>query len=213
MTQTAMEKRKIGETRYLQEFRAADGENGEMYLEGYAIVFDSSATHKMTNYTFTETIQRGALDNCDMSDVPLRYNHRDSFLVLARTRNRSLELMVDDRGLKIRAKLIDTSTNRDIYQSVKEGLIDKMSFAFTVAPEGDSWTYGDNSANRTVTNINKLYDVSLVDVPFYDSTSIYARTLELLESNRPEDTGLESLEIRKRRSLAILKLTGGYENE
>lgn len=147
-------KKKIGETRFLQEFRAA-GVNDEMILEGYAVIYDVPATHECGNgYQFTETIQRGALDNCDMSDVPLKYNHNDGHMILARTRNGSLELIRDDRGLKIKATLIDTTSNRDIYKAVESGLLDKMSFSFTVAEHGDVWSYGDNSTSRTVTNSN-----------------------------------------------------------
>ncbi len=197
-------RKKIGETRFLQEFRAV-GENDVMVLEGYAVIYDVPATHDCGNgYRFTEVIQRGALDNCDMSDVPLKYNHNNNTLILARTRNGSLELVKDDRGLKIKATLIDTTSNRDLYKSVQAGLIDKMSFSFTVAEHGDVWSYGDDSTSRTVININKLYDVSLVDVPFYDATSVYARTLELLESSRPGE--LESIEFRKRQKISILKL-------
>lgn len=56
-----------------------------------------------------------------------------------------------------------------------------MSFAFTVAEKGDNWSYGEKETLREVTNINKLYDVSVVDTPFYDTTSVYARSFELLE--------------------------------
>ena len=148
----------------------AEENNNDMIVEGYAVVFDSPATHG-----FTEIIKREAFDKCNMKDVPLKYNHDDSHLILARTRNGSLELSVDDKGLKIRAKLIDTSTNVDIYKSLKAGLLDKMSFAFTVADGGDS--YDSNTRTRIITGIDRLYDVSVVDTPFYDKTEIYARSI------------------------------------
>ena len=68
----------------------------------------------------TETVERNAFDGCDMTDVCMKYNHEDNYLLLARTRNKSLLLEVDDKGLKIKAKLIDTSSNRDIYKSIKQ---------------------------------------------------------------------------------------------
>ena len=137
-----------------------------MIIEGYAITFNSPATHG-----YTEIISDRALDNTDMSDVPLKYNHEDSHLIMARTRNKSLELKKDEKGLLIKAELIDTQSNKDIYKSIKAGLIDKMSFAFTV--RGDEYDYDTDT--RTITDIDKLYDVSVVDMPFYDSTSVYAR--------------------------------------
>lgn len=184
----------------LVEFRAVENDEGKMLIEGYAIVYDQPATHQYGNRKFTEVIRKGALDKTDMKDVPLRYNHNDTCLIMARTRNKSLQLIKDDTGLKIRAELLDTQSNRDIYKSIQEGLIDKMSFAFTVADGGDTWTFKDEETIREVNNIDKLYDVSVVDTPFYDSTSIYARSLELLDSEKRRlDSLNEQLKLRKRK--------------
>lgn len=148
---------------------------GEMIVEGYAVVFDSPATHG-----FTEIITKSSLDDCDMSDVPMKYNHEDSFLLLARTKNNSLSLEVDDKGLKIIAHLIDTSSNIDIYKSLKAGLLDKMSFAFTVADE----IWDEKTMTRTITKIDKLYDVSIVDLPFYDTTEVFARKFDFNKTKK-----------------------------
>ena len=172
--------------RRLIEIRAVKNEDDEnkMTIEGYAIVFEQPATHSHRSYKFTETIKKGALDKTDMKDVPLRYNHNDNVMIMARTRNKSLRLIKDDKGLKIEADLLDTQSNRDLYKGIQEGLIDKMSFAFTVSEGGDSWTFKDDETIREVKNIEKLYDVSVVDSPFYDGTSVYSRSLELLESEK-----------------------------
>lgn len=154
------------ETRLLEVELRTPEEDNKMIIEGYAITFNSPATHG-----YTEIISDRALDNTDMTDVPLKYNHEDSHLIMARTRNKSLELKKDEKGLLIKAELIDTQSNKDIYKSIKAGLIDKMSFAFTV--RGDEYDYDTDT--RTITDIDKLYDVSVVDMPFYDSTSVYAR--------------------------------------
>ncbi len=137
-----------------------------------------------------------------MKDVPLRYNHNDTWCIMARTRNNSLQLIKDDKGLKIRAELIDTQSNRDIYKSIQEELIDKMSFAFTVADKGDVWSYGELETIREVNNIKKLYDVSVVDTPFYDTTSVYARSFELLENNLKQ---LDSFDLQKRKLEILYK--------
>lgn len=188
-----------GEQRMV-EFRTVDNQEGKMLIEGYAIIYEKPATHTYGKYKFTEVIKRGALDFTDMLDVPMRYNHNDTFCIMARTRNNSLQLIKDDIGLKITAELINTQSNRDIYKSIQEGLIDKMSFAFDVNVNGDIWEHKENETIRTVTNIKKLYDVSVVDTPFYDSTSIYARSIELLESNLMQKK-LASFEFRKRKLL------------
>jgi HK97 family phage prohead protease len=179
--------------RRLVEFKAIQNDENKMLIEGYAIVYDSPATHQSGNYKFTETIKRGSLDFTDMKDVPLRYNHNDDVMIMARTRNNSLQLIKDDKGLLIKAELIDTQSNRDIYKCIREGLVDKMSFAFTVEDKGDTWTYGDKETVREVSKIKKLYDVSVVDTPFYDDTSIFARSLELMDINKEQ---LDSLEQR-----------------
>jgi HK97 family phage prohead protease len=185
-------------TEILKEIRVAelravtDPGSDKMIIEGYAVVFETPATH----YGFTEIIDRNAFVGADMKDVPLRYNHNDTWLIIARTRNNSLQLIVDDKGLFIRAELIDTQTNRDIYKSIQAGLIDKMSFAFTTAK--DEWNYDTNT--RRVLQIDKLFDVSVVDTAFYDTTSIYARALDELES------GKEALESEKTRQLEVEKL-------
>lgn len=176
----------------LTEVRAL--ENEDMIIEGYAVVFDSPATH----YGYTEVVDRNAFNGCDMKDVCMKYNHEDNFLILARTRNQSLQLSIDDRGLKIRANLIDTTQNKDIYKMVKSGLLDKMSFAFTV----DKEEYDYDTDTRKILHIDKLYDVSVVDVPFYESTEIYARSKEdYLKEKKKKDLEFEKEKIKLMLSL------------
>lgn len=171
----------------LIELRALDEE--KMVVEGYAAVFDNPATH----YDYTEIVDRNAFNGCDMSDVCFKYNHQDNFLILARTRNNSLQLIVDDKGLRIRAELIDTTNNRDVYKMIKAGLLDKMSIAFTV----DKEEYDYETNTRRILHIDKLYDVSVVDVPFYDSTEIYARSKEdYLKEKKKKDLELEKEKIK-----------------
>ena len=146
------------------QFRAEKTEDEKMEIKGYAAVFDSPET-----YDYTEVIAPTAFDEADMSDVALRYNHNDSFMVLARTRNKSLQLNVDEKGLFMNATLQDDITeHRDIFNAIKSELIDKQSFAFTV--EEDEYDYDTDT--RTITRIGKLFDVSVVDQPFYNSTDV-----------------------------------------
>ena len=145
------------------QFRAEDNED-KMEIKGYAVVFNSPET-----YGYTEVISEKALDNADMTDVVLRYNHNDTFMVLARTRNKSLNLNVDEKGLFMDATLQnDITEHRNIYNAIKSGLIDKQSFAFTI----DEDEYDYDTDTRTITKIGKLYDVSVVDQPFYNATDV-----------------------------------------
>ena len=95
-----------------------------MIVEGYAVVYDSPQTYQFGDETYTETIVRGACDGADTRRTVMRYNHEDSVFALARTKNGSLQMMSDERGLKIRAELIDTQSNRDVYKMIRSGLID-----------------------------------------------------------------------------------------
>lgn len=173
-----------------------DHEEEKMIVEGYAVVFDSPATHG-----FTEVIDKDAFNGCNMKDVCLKYNHDNSHLILARTRNGSLQLTVDDKGLFIHAELIDTTSNRDVYKMIQAGLLDKMSFAFTV--EEEKWDLATDT--RTILRIDCLYDVSVVDTPFYDTTSIYARALSTLDSEKKKLDSLKEQRklLRKRKALEI----------
>ena len=189
----------VKETR-ISEIRTSEEDN-VMLIEGYAVKFNEEALIGTEEHGFKEIIVPTALDEANMKDVPLKYNHQDNFLVLARTRNKSLELEIDEVGLKIKAKLIDTQTNRDIYKMVQNGLLEKMSFAFTVKEQ--TWDRSGEIPYRTILKIDRLYDVSIVDVPAYEGTSVYARSLELLDS---ETKALENERIEKQKQIIRKKI-------
>lgn len=154
-----------------------EGEAEEMVLEGYPIVFEQETLIGSEDYGYYEVIDRNAFNNCDMNDVCCRYNHLDGFLILARTRNKSLELTRDEHGIYMKATLIPTSTNKDIYLMAKSGLLSQGSFAFTVRGE-ECNNMKNGKYVRRITDISKLFDCSIVDTPAYQGTEIYARSLE-----------------------------------
>ena len=183
------------------QFRAEDNQD-KMEIKGYAAVFNSPET-----YDYTEVIAPTAFDDADMSDVVLRYNHNDNFMVLARTRNKSLNLEVDEKGLKIDATLQDDITeHRDIFNAIKSGLIDKQSFAFVV----DEDNYDYDTDTRTITKIGKVFDVSVVDQPFYNDTDVSvarSESNEFLEKRKElrEQHEKELEEQKKQEELRIAK--------
>lgn len=184
------------------QFRAEETEDNKMEVKGYAAVFNSPET-----YSYTEVISDKAFDEADMSDVVLRYNHNDSFMVLARTRNKSLDLSVDEKGLFMDARLQDDITeHRNIFNAIKSGLIDKQSFAFTI----DEDEYDYDTDTRTITKIGKVFDVSVVDQPFYNATDVsIARSqndefLERREQLRKEHEDKLRLEEKKKELLEKL---------
>ena len=180
----------------LSEVRTLE-ENEKMVVEGYAVVFESTTDLGWCK----EVLDRNAFSNCNMQDCVLKYNHNDNCLILARTRNNSLQLVVDDKGLKIRAELIDTQNNKDIYKMIQAGLLDKMSFAFTTSKE--EWDYETDT--RRILEIDRLFDVSVVDIPAYDTTEIYARNKEQYEEEK-EKYEANKLELEKEKLKLLLSL-------
>ena len=149
-----------------------DEEKQNMVVQGRAVVYDSpTMLYEWDGVQYFEVIARGALDGADLTDVPFKYNHSDAVMVMARTRNGTLELKPDDQGLSIRAVLADTTAGRDLYALITRGDIDKMSFAFTV--EDDD--YDRATHTRTIKKFKRIWDVSAVEAPAYSDTSISAR--------------------------------------
>ena len=208
----------------LVEARAA-AEDEKLILEGYAVIFGSETAigDPENGRGFYESIDRHAFDEADMSDVCCKYNHNDSMTILARTRNKSLSLELDDRGLKVHIEMQgNVQAHRDAYNMVQSGLLDKMSFAFSLPYDADWNCLGhrvemiNGVKHRTITNIERLYDVSVVDVPAYGDTSVYARSLELVDTDlsveavdtAATDADAELREMLRLRNANRLKLEG-----
>ena len=173
------------------EIRMMDDPN-QMIVEGYALTFDQpTVLFEMDGIQYKEMIGRGSLTNTDLTDVIFNYDH--SGKVMARTRNNTLELTVDDRGLKIRARLDGTKEGQALYEEIKGGYVDRMSFAFMASSE----EYNKETRTRTITGIKKIYDVAAVSIPAYESTSISARSFFLAEAEK-EQKALDSAELRKK---------------
>jgi HK97 family phage prohead protease len=181
------------------QIRAAE-ENQELYVEGYAATFnDPTVLWEYDGVQYKEQIDDRAFEEADMSDVIFNYNH--SGKVMARTRNKTLQLSTDSSGLYIRARLDGTKEGRNIYEEIQGGYLDRMSFQFTVSESA----YDSENRMRTVRKVKKLYDVSAVDIPAYDTTSIYARSLSDLV--RAEKEKLDNLnELRKKKIILLSQL-------
>src|SRR5690554_3647485 len=160
-------------------------DDGKMIVEGLAVVFDQpTVLFKLDDGTeIKEVIERGALDNTDVSDCFFKYNHSNHTMGMARVKNGTLQLEIRDEGLFIRAELADTTAGRDLYELVKRGDIDKMSFAFDIEEE----EFDQEQYMFRVKKISKLWDVAAVNVPAYDGTKIYARRLEDVEAFRAKE--------------------------
>ncbi len=164
--------------RAVMEVRALPGEDEARVVEGYATTFNQpyELWRDGPDYIFLEQVDRGAFDKTDMSDVIMQYDHEGR--VFARTNNGTLELRTDDHGLHIRADLSGTEIGRQLYEEIKGGYTDKMSFGFTVDSDERLITEeaGVVTILRTIKSIGKLYDVSAVSLPANNATEISARS-------------------------------------
>ena len=158
--------------------RAAEDNGESMIVEAYATTFNQPyLLFDGRYYKVWEQIAPTAFDECDMSDVIMQYDHAGR--VFARNKNGTLTLAVDAVGLKMTASLGGTDIGRQLYQEIKGGYTDKMSFGFVVAEDQRVSTVDHENdvetITRTITKIKKLYDVSAVSIPANDMTSISAR--------------------------------------
>jgi HK97 family phage prohead protease len=182
------------EYRSFAEFRLAESDEGGSWVEGYAAVFESpTVLYEFDGVQYKETIERSAFEASDMRDVILNYNHEGK--VVARTRNKTLQLAVDDRGLFVRARLDGTEEGRRMFEEIQGGYLDKMSFAFSIAEE----EFDKQSRTRSIKKIQRLYDVSVVSLPAYDDTSISARSFfsAVAEEERKALESAAMLELEK----------------
>ena len=186
-----------------------DGTDDDEYVvEGYAttfnekyLLFEYKSNWDKKIYRFFEVVDSKAFNSCDMGDVIMQYNHEGR--VYARTRNKTLDITPDEHGLKVRANLSGTELGKQLFEEIKGGYTDKMSFGFTIEEEKrDSHEEDDVvTITRTITKIGKLYDVSAVSIPANDATEISARSfqegfIKELESERTKVEKREALRLR-----------------
>lgn len=184
------------EYRALKDFSLVPrDENSEEYrVTGTAVVFNTpTVLAEYDGVKYCEIIDRHAFDECDMSDVIFNYNHGGK--VVARLRNKTLALSITESGLDMAADLSGTVAGRELYEEIGGGYVDKMSFSFTVRES----SYDTVTHTRTITKVKKLYDVSAVDNPAYNETSISARGFFEEEHSRE----LEALEQARRRKRLV----------
>lgn len=167
--------------------------DSEFYVEGYATTFDRPyELYEFDGIKYFEVIDRNALIGADLSDVIMQYDHEGK--VLARQSNKTLGIEANDNGLFIYADLSKSRAAQDLYEEIKNGLVTKMSWAFTVAED----SYNKDTRTRTISKIKKVYDVSAVSIPANGNTDISARSYfdGLIEAERRESLERQKQKIR-----------------
>ena len=196
------EYRVLGSVR-AQDLSEKQKEDNQMLVEGYALKFGTESERMYTFsredgvVEFTETIDRGALAEADMEDVRYLFNH-DSSAILGRTTNGTLELEVDEVGLRYKAKLPNTTVARDVYENIRVGNISQCSFGFTISDGFDEVTKReDGTWGRVLRKIDSLFDVSAVTYPAYKDTDV-SSAQRSIEKQISKDELEERQELLKR---------------
>jgi uncharacterized protein len=164
-----IERRYVTATISLRSAPAGSPSPGILY--GYAAKYNSWSNDLGG---FKEQIKLGAFDRAlrEKQDIRFLMNH-DPNVVLGRWKSGTLGLKTDSTGLYFTCELPDTQAGRDLHTLVARGDVSQCSFAFKVAPSGDSW---DRSrTQRTLIDVD-LFDVSAVTYPAYEDTNISARS-------------------------------------
>ena len=188
------------------EMEVRTEDDGRMIAEGYATTFNQPyELYRTGDMIVNEQVDPEAFAECDMSDVIMQYDHAGR--VFARVKNGTLRLEPDAHGLRVWADLGGTEIGRQLFEEIKGGYTDKMSFGFTVKSdrkERSKDAEGRTSVLRTITRIGKLFDVSAVSLPANDATEISSRNIgdgliaEAMEEIRAEEERQRRIgEIRK----------------
>lgn len=180
-------------------------------VTGYASTFDEPyKLYSGEGFELWETVDRTAFDETDMSDVIMQFDHAGR--VFARTRNNTLTVRPDEKGLYIEADLGGTELGRGLYEEIAGGYTDRMSFGFTVKEDRQDKEKNDDGIwiyTRHITSVGKLFDVSAVSIPANGATSITADAvtrsigdltdgvIEKIQAERLEEEKREALEKRR----------------
>ncbi|MDE1424944.1 HK97 family phage prohead protease [Bacillus licheniformis] len=150
--------------------KAHTEEDGPKVISGYALKF-GTRSHNLGG--FIEMIDKRALDQTDMSDVRALIDH-DPSKILGRVSAGTLKLDVDDVGLRFDITLPNTQYANDLYENIRLGNISNCSFGFLLGKGGDSFTRDQETGLplRSLRNISKLMDVSVVTYPAYEDTDV-----------------------------------------
>ncbi len=175
-------------------------DTGDHIVEGYASTFERYCIWEYEGKKYYEEIDRHAFDEADMSDVVFLRDHEGR--VLARSKNDSVQLSIDDHGLHQRTNLGLTEAAKAMYEDIRVGNYSQMSFSFKVAKDH----YDKESRTRIIDKIKKIYDISAVSFPANPGTDIGVSYRDYF-NGVIEAEKAERLEAEKReRDIDLLKL-------
>ena len=184
--------------------RAEEGEAQGFRVRGYASTFNEpyDLFEDWDGNMIREVIDPHAFDEADMNDVIMQYDHEG--MVFARTRNGSLKLTTDEHGLLAEADLGLTQDSRKLYEAISTGLVDRMSFCFTIADDGEE--YDRETHTSRITKVEKVYDVSAVSIPANPGTEISAERKRRMDGAIQEERAERLAAEARQKRMKILRL-------
>lgn len=190
-----------------------EGDKPSFLVEGYASTFEEYTLGENEDYILRERFEPTSFDEADMTDVVFFLDHTGR--VYARTKNKTVELSVDDKGLFTRTDLSKTEASRGVYEDIEAGNYDQMSFAFTVAEDRyeEKRAEGEKTiVTRIIDRVKKVYDISAVGFPANPTTNIGIATreafdgaIESFEAERLKEERAKQ-EVARQRAIAKIKL-------
>lgn len=177
------------------EVRTKESEENEMVIGGYALKYN---TWSQNLGGFIETIDKQALRSADLSDVNCMIDH-DRKLILAKTTKGTLNLEIDDVGLRFDCVLPNTTYAKDLYENIRVGNYSQCSFGFELEKNGDEIRFDKEQSlyRRTLKSFKRIFDVTITDSPAYKDTDVspVLRSIEHLEKEQQNRLEAEKLKI------------------
>lgn len=168
----------------------ADEEGESKGLTGYAAKFneESKPLRDWWGDEFVEVISPGAFRNSlENNTIKALYNHNPDY-VLGSTKAGTLRLEEDEIGLRFDLDLPNTQIANDLYEGVKRGDIDGVSFGFKV--KEDKWT--EVKMDDGWKTIRTLREIDLIEIsptafPAYEQTEVDCRSLVKMKEQRDRE--------------------------
>ena len=172
----------------------AESDETDHVIEGYFALYEQETELFPNTY---EIISRGAFDNTIKNDVRALWNHNTQY-VLGRSKNGSLQLRADDKGLFGTIKLPKTQYAEDLYELVKRGDIDQCSFGFNILDETVE-ELSNGGYRWRMKNVD-LHEISVVTFPAYENTTVHARSKQIEQ--------IEQRKLQEKKDVLLKRLKG-----
>lgn len=196
------------------DFTVDTSDDDSLKVKGYVNEVGKYSHTLGVRKKFKERILPGAFTRALSQDNDIHFlAEHDANKILASTRNNSLKLVEDSKGLYMEADISATSYGKDYHTLIKDGILRNMSFGFNVLK--DKWKkLNDGTYTRDISEL-RLFEVSVVTNPAYPQSTISARGFNIIEDvDIPADVeNMEENNMEKRKEEVVTKVETVNEKE